>query len=131
MWKLNRNILKPIPSKLLKSFAVLLTWYWDGRDRRLWKIWKNGGNKEDYILAKKVANRRCLRQRKKLKKKIWKTLKMIHKPSIVLQNKPNRKTKTFAQIAFDNEEEKKLIFNEEKKRRRNKIMKDYMLNFHR
>lgn len=55
---------------------------------------------------------------------------MIHKPSIVLQNKPNRKTKTFAQIAFDNEE-KKLIFNEEKKRRRNKIMKDYMLNFHR
>ena len=57
---------------------------------------------------------------------------MIHKPSIVLQNKPNRKTKTFAQIAFDNEEEKKLIFNEEeKKRRRNKIMKDYMLNFHR
>ena len=29
--------------------------------RRLWKIWKNGGNKEDYILAIKVA----LKQRRK------------------------------------------------------------------
>ena len=52
------------------------TWWWDNsvndavkEKRRLWKIWKNGGSKEDYVLAKKVDKRRVLQQRNKLKKK--------------------------------------------------------------
>ena len=41
------------------------TWWWDiavndavKEKRRLWKIWRNGGSKEDYVLAKKVAKQR-------------------------------------------------------------------------
>ena len=40
----------------------LQTWWWDNfinyvimKKRRLWKVWKNGGSKEDYAKAKKVA----------------------------------------------------------------------------
>ena len=38
------------------------TWWWDNsindvimEKRRLWKVWKNGGSKEEYAKAKKVA----------------------------------------------------------------------------
>ena len=51
------------------------TWWWDNsvndavkEKRRLWKIWKNGGSKEDYVLAKKVAKRRVFPAKKKAEK---------------------------------------------------------------
>ena len=49
------------------------TWWWDNsvnyavnEKRRLFKIWKKGGSKEDYTLAKKAA-KQYLQQRKRLK----------------------------------------------------------------
>ena len=36
--------------------------------RRLWKIWKNGGSKKDYVLAKKQAKRRVFAATKKAEK---------------------------------------------------------------
>ena len=50
-------------------------WWWDlsvndavKEKRRLWKIWKYGGNKEDYVLAKKVAKQREFAAKKKAEK---------------------------------------------------------------
>ena len=52
------------------------TWWWDisvnravKEKKRLWKIWKNGGSKEDYVLATKVAKRRMFAAKKKEKMK--------------------------------------------------------------
>ena len=51
------------------------TWWWDSsvndtvkEKRELWKIRKNRGSKEDYILAMKVAQRRVFAAKKKAEK---------------------------------------------------------------
>ena len=48
------------------------TWWWDNsvnyavnEKRRLFKIWKKGGSKEDYTLAKKVAKQTVFAAKKK------------------------------------------------------------------
>ena len=56
-WKyFKERVLSAIEKKRLQ------TWWWDNfinyvimKKRRLWKVWKNGGSKEDYAKAKKVA----------------------------------------------------------------------------
>ena len=57
------------------------TWWWDisvndtvKEKGKLWKIWKNGGSKEDYVLAKKVAKRRVFAAKKKAKKEKMKDI---------------------------------------------------------
>ena len=42
--------------------------------RRLWKIWNNGGSKEDYVLAKKVAKLMMFATKKKVGKKKMKNI---------------------------------------------------------
>ena len=48
------------------------TWQWDNfindvitKKRRLRKVWKNGGSKEDYVKAKKVARRAAFTAKRK------------------------------------------------------------------
>ena len=57
------------------------TWWWDTsvndavkEKRRLWKIWKNGGSKEDYVLAEKVAKLTMFAAKKKVGKKKMKNI---------------------------------------------------------
>ena len=42
--------------------------------RILWKIWKNGGSKEDHVLAKKVAKPRMFTAKKKAEKENMKNI---------------------------------------------------------
>ena len=51
------------------------TWWWDNsindavkEKRRLWKIWKSGGSRENYVLAKKVAKQTVFASKKKAEK---------------------------------------------------------------
>ena len=48
--------------------------------KRLFRVWKKGGSKEEYILTKKVAKQTESVAKKKSKKKSWKMLKMTPKP---------------------------------------------------
>ena len=48
------------------------TWWWDNsindvitEKRRLWKVWKNSGSKEDYDMPKKVAKRALFTAKRK------------------------------------------------------------------
>ena len=51
------------------------TWWWDNsvndavkEKRRLWKIWKSGGSRENYVLAKKVDKQTVFAAKKKAEK---------------------------------------------------------------
>ena len=68
MWKYFKESVLSVTEKVCgwskKGKWRQQTWWWDNsindiikEMRRLWKVWKNGGSKEDYAKAKKVANR--------------------------------------------------------------------------
>ena len=61
--------------------------------RTLWKIWKNGGSKEDYALAKKVVKWRVFAAKKKAEKEKMKDIEtdthIIHR--IAKQMKQEKK----------------------------------------
>ena len=58
--------------------------------RRLWKIWKNDGSKDDYVLAKKVAKRREFAAKKKVEKE---KIKDIETDTYLLYSKTNEARK--------------------------------------
>ena len=92
--------------------------------RRLWKIWKNGSGKEDYVLAKKVAKQNVFATKKKAEKEKMKDIEtdthvIYH---IAKQMKHKSKDMVAERCIQDNGV---LAINEEEKKHENSIMKGY------
>ena len=85
--------------------------------RRLWKIWKYGGSKEDYVLAKKVAKQREFAAKKKAEKEKIKDIEtdthIIH--CIAKQMKPENKDIVGEKFIWD--DNSVLAFNEKENKK--------------
>ena len=97
--------------------------------RRLWKIWKNGGSTEDYVLAKKVAKGRVFATKKKAEKEKMKNIEtdthIIYR--IAKQTKHENKDIVVDKCIWDNNGV--LAFNEEDKKKAWKQHYERLLNF--
>ena len=83
--------------------------------RRLWKIWKNDGSKDDYVLAKKVAKRREFAAKKKVEKEKIKDIETdTHIYCIAKQMKQENKNIVGEKCIRD--DNGVLAFNEEEKK---------------
>ena len=93
-----------------RDSSVIMQWEKKGD----WKIWKNGGSKENYVLAKKVAKQRVFAENKKDEKEKLKDIETD--TNIYLSySKTNEARKMLGEI-FIRDDNSVLAFNEEGKK---------------